>query len=331
MLRIFQNFHPLSFAGLCLYAFLLHWIYFLHPLAFTSVDLHYSGDLLFNRWLGTGQWPYVLTESLHILFIVLQGILLSLLLSRFRILQEPSLVPALLYVATDSLFPEFQTLFPELLIPFLSLWALFRIFSLYNRTTADNRIFDTGLLSGLQCLLFFPAVAFGLYNFFTLIRMRSTSFREIVLFFCGPLCVFFLCGIAFFWTGSLGDFLQDWGRIPAAAPDFHPLIFAYNAAKFILLGVLLIITLLFISLTFSTNLIRIRKYIGSMIWFLVFAFLSLLPAGEIHFTNTFVLVLPFAMLFGYQLAQTRNRIFAEILHGVLLLATVLFQYLTFVR
>ena len=329
MLRLFQSSNPVSLILLIIYAALVNLKFFLGGIPTSEISYYFIGDLLFNQWIPLNKLPQTVVPFFNLACIVTQAVLISMLMQGSKVNTKPSLLPALVFILLCSFFPDMLLNTPAVLSGFFLIWILFKIFSAYNKPKADTIYFDTGLLNGFVSLLFFPALVFSLYSLLAIIRMRSITFREFVLFLSGFMVIYFLAATAFFWFDLLPEF---WEKQFHFVPDLTKLSNFFSTiviVKLVLIGIALIISLLFYSNKFTSNLIQVRKYLGSFVSFFLFGILAFLFNSNADFGGLYFLMMGTSFFISYYFFHSKNRMTPEIIHITLLGATILFQYINF--
>lgn len=329
MLRLFQSSNPVSLILLILYAALVNLKFLLGGLPPGEITHYFIGDLLFNKWLQLNNLPEFIVPFFNLACIITQAVLISMLMQGSKVNTKPSLLPALVFILLCSFFPEMLYNTPAILCGFFLIWILFKIFSAYNKPKADTIYFDTGLLNGFVSLLFFPTIVYGIYSLLAIIRMRSITFREFILYLSGFIVIYFLAATAFFWFDLLPVFWENHFIIPSDLTKLSVFFSSITIVKLILIGIALIISLLFYSNKFSTNLIQVRKYLGSFISFFLFGIAVFLLNSNADAGGLYFLLMGTSFFISYYFFHSKNRMTPEIIHITLLGATILFQYINF--
>ncbi len=329
MLRLFQTFNPATILLLMIYCAAVNFHALASPVAYTEQHLYYTSDLILRQWADASILTPRVIAIANCIFIFIQGILLSILMQSFKLIAKPSLIPAMVFILLHSLFPELLQCTPQIFAGFALIWSLFKIFNAYNKVKADSIYLDTGLLSGIALLLFFPAVMIVLFSWLALVRMRSTTFREFLIYGSGVFVICFLAGVTAFWYGKLPEFLQSQFYFPSKGITTGDIATTENIVKLVITGVLLIVSLTFLTARFNSNLIQIRKYLGAFIWLLLFSAASFFLLPVLHISGISFLLVPVTLCTGYYFYHTRNPLYAELIHLVLFAATFIFQYINF--
>lgn len=329
MLRLFKSSDPVTLVFLIIYAVIVNVKLIIEPLPIDHTQYYFISDIIFNKWLNIGSIPNVVLIIANIIFVVIQAILISMMMQGYKIISKPSLLPAMVFILLCSLFPVMLTNTPLIITGFFIIWILFKIFSAYNKPKADNIYFDTGLLNGVASVLYFPAILFSIYSLLSLVRIRTTTFREFVLFITGIFIIYFLVGTAIFWFDLFPQFMdtQFFGSITFIA--ITSIFTKINSIKFIIIGIVLVMSLLFYSNKFSTNLIQVRRYLGSFVMLFIFSILTLLLNKFPGDSGLYFILITTAIFIGYYFFHSPKRLGPEVMHLGLLGATFIFQYINF--
>jgi hypothetical protein len=329
VLRIFNSANPVSLILLLIYAAVLNVSSFVIPDTTLPESQNAVTSIAFGKWLSIGAVQPPLLIIANILCIVMQGILICVLLHTYKILSKFSLVPAMIYILYCSMFPQLRIATPQVILSFLAVWLLFKIFALYNKTPAVTTLFDIGLLNGIILLLDFSTAPLLLFSILAAFTMRFTALREILVIISGVLIVYFLAATAFLWFDELRYLITTNFYIRKNIPDFSKIISSANSIKLLIASGALIPSLIFLNDRFSSQLIQIRKYLGSVVLLLIFSALQIFIPEQVSVLNFYLLCIPAAIIIGYYLINTKNQLYAELIHLGLLGTVLLFQYVKF--
>ena len=329
MLRLFQSSNPFSIVFYFIFSVAMQLHLILHPASIAGFNHTLTGHLFFENLLHIQNANIYLITGIHILIISLEGILISLVVQRNKIIQKSSLIPAAVFVVITSWFPEIQLISPQIITAFLITPVLFKIFSTYNKTKIDSTIFDTGLITTVASLFFYPAIVFCAFSIFAIFRLRSTSFREFLVYLSGVFVIYFLTLTTFFWFDLLPEFAQQF-YLPHSLPSVELIMSPVYLVRLILLGIVFITSVWLMGDKFSSNTVQIRKYFGSFINLFVFSILILAFCEQITITDLYFLFIPVTVFIAWYFAQTKQRLYAEFIFWGMIGTAIIFQYSNFV-
>lgn len=330
MLRFFQNTGPLSFLLLLIYTGIVHAHHVLTPFNLSDASYSYLSRLLFIDGLHLQQAPHLVTALVLLVFMTATGFMLSIAMQRYKLINKPSLIPAVTFVLFTSFFPGLVYAIPEIACGIIVVIILFKIFSAYNKQHTDMTYFDTGALSAICTLLYWPAVVLLLLSILGLFRMRSTSFREFIIYVTGVLIIVFLTGTGLFWFDHLQVFLETH---PFTSTFFDQPELTFTTMQLIklsLIGIVCMMSMVVYMNKMSSNLIQIRRYQVVILWMFLAGMLAagLAPAGTDG--AWYYLLIPGSMITGYYFFHSKHVLYTESAHAVLFVATIIMQYITFV-
>lgn len=329
MLRLFQSTNPFSFLLLLIYAVGVNAHALMHPVAVHDHTYSYISNWLLLSVLHIDALPLQLLHILQLALVTGTGIWLSMLMQKYKLISKPSLVPAVTFVLLCSFFPDILNSVPEILCGLITIRILFSVFSAYNKQRCDLTYFDAALLSGLAVLLYPPSGILLLFSMLALLRMRSTTFREFMIYIIGVCTVAWLTGTALFWVGELETFRNSWQEQWHYFMDPAALLTTPLIVKTSLIGLVFFMALILYFEKISSNLIQIRRYMTVFLWLFLASLLALGFGATLHEGSYYLLCIPVAMVISYYLFHSKQVLYTEGAHATLLIATILMQYITF--
>ncbi|HMH33725.1 MAG TPA: hypothetical protein VK543_11885, partial [Puia sp.] len=204
MIGIFKQKNSTNALVLVVYALLLKFSIFLHPVL---PVLHKEDNYLYrfivngiNSLSHQAAFPYAV---LSFLLLFTQAILFNSICNYHRILPKPNYLPGMSYLLVTSLLPDWNHFSAPLLLNSIMIWCLYRMIALYNSNKPVTAIFNIGLLAGLATLLYIPAVAFVLMVLFALIIMRPFRLQEWLVGFLGFTSPYYFLLFILYFTNQL--------------------------------------------------------------------------------------------------------------------------------
>jgi len=306
----------------------MHYHTLLYPEKIVSGGLTYFTELIFETFMPAGSAASTAIVGAMLVLLCTSALLLSLLLQKYKVTQRLSLAPAAALILLSSYFPQILSNAPVILISLIMFFLLFRLFNAYNRQRCDMIYFDAGVFSTLASLLYAPAILLIPISLLILLRMRSTTFREFVIFLTGIIAIAFLAATGLFWFDKLAAFRDVWNK---------QFVFLHNPElfsgilliKIVLIAATLLFTLVFYTNRMSNNLIQIRRYMGIFLWLIPLCGAMAGIGTPASVSAMLPVLIPVSAVIGYYLTYAKNPWYAEGLHALLVLGTILFQYVTF--
>ena len=276
-------------------------------------------------------WTYAFFPPLSILGAILafflvffQATTINVMIARYRVATDISLLPGVFYCLFTSLMPDFLLLSSILLANTFLIFALYNLFDAYKNNYVAGRIFDAGLWLGVASLFHFSYIFLGFWGIICLGILRGFRFKEFLMLLIGLIVPLFLTGAYSFWIGKMplfrAHFFQNMGII-----SFIP----YNSSMiYVKIGIIILFLLLILvasSQFFSRRNITAQKYISMVYWLMLFCSLIIFTQRGIDVTQLLILSIPMSIL----LSMTFQRIapaMAEALHMLLLMVALILQF-----
>ncbi|MBX7203175.1 MAG: hypothetical protein IT240_04110 [Bacteroidia bacterium] len=267
---------------------------------------------------------------LSLLLVVLQAFFLTTVINTHSVLKENSHLPALMYVVLMSCFPEQLSFNPLLFTNFFIILFFNALFHFYRAESAVFHVFDAGLFVGVAALFYWPSMFLFPLIWAALVLLRPFAWREWLASLLGLLLPFV------YFLGTLYWFdMMSISSIRAILQPFYNVEFStvYNNTYILLFAILSLILLASIW-SFSRELgtfakLRTRKYLILMVWFFLFAALSYLVSVKRSMVSLSFLAIPFSVIISNYFLSLRNRILAETIFLLLLVAVIYNQVLYF--
>lgn len=252
------------------------------------------------------------------ILIFVQVLLINYIFIKHRLSREITLFAGLFYVLFVSVIAENCYLSNILIANTFIILAFKNILETYKVPQATAQIFNTGLMIGVASLFYSPYFAFLIFGVIALLQLRSFKILEKIQFFIGAGIPYFLLFTYRYWNDIPFvdiDFIRDiFFRWPSISSD--ELLIFYFAVLILLLGVIVSI---FNYGTFTAKkTIQTQKKIDLVYWMLIFSLISFLIFSSERANHLISLAFPLALLIGISVSDTKNRIFYELLHIVLL-------------
>ncbi|MCS6822268.1 MAG: hypothetical protein NZ551_10410 [Microscillaceae bacterium] len=141
---------------------------------------------------------YQIIASLLVLW---QALTFNQLLVNRRILQENTLIPALLYILLMNLFIDFYSLSAPLLANTFLLLAIKYIFLQLNEKRKNSTVFEIGVYLGIASLFYLPVILLVAVPILAFLIATSTPLRDYLIMFFSLLFTLFIVFLVFYVNG----------------------------------------------------------------------------------------------------------------------------------
>lgn len=128
------------------------------------------------------------------LAILVQAFWWNILFARLGFYRGRTLVPAAIYIASTSVFAEFNRLNELHLAMFAVLFVLNQFLSIRTQEPGRVKAFYAGLALGILGVVLHPAVVLVLFGLACLMVKQPSSWREYIMYFLGILAPFYFYG-----------------------------------------------------------------------------------------------------------------------------------------
>ena len=323
MVGIFKQKNPGNTLLLLIYALVLKFPSFLHPVA----PLQLSHDhYLYRQLIGfleSFHLPLILYSLLTFALVFGQALLFNRIYNAQKMIAKPTYLPAMAFVLINSLFVEWNQFSAPLLINTFLIWIFYRMMTLYNEAKAGSAIFNIGLLLGIISLLYHPAIVFTLLVLFTLFIMRPFHIQEWVIALLGVTTpYYFLALILYFinqwsWDHLIPSIPLDLPRMPTSV---------FSTIGIVLLVVPFIIGGVFVQNNLNKMLIQVRKGWSLLLIMLMLSISVIVMDGDTNYVNWILCVVPLTAFHSSAYFYPVNRTLPAVIHWITFAYTIYVNY-----
>lgn len=292
MIGIFKQKNPGNALLLLVYALVLKFSMFLHPVApVLHPEDNYLYRLILRGLNSVFHQISLLFAILTFLILFTQATLFNRICNHNKLFPKPNFLPGMAYILITSLLPDWGHFSAPLLINSIMIWIWYRMIDLYNSSRPGSAIFNIGVWTGIVSLLYIPAMAFLLLVLFGLVTMRPFRIREWFVGLLGFTFPYYFLFLVLYLTGN-----WSWKNI---VPHIVFTIPAMPTSIWISLGMLWLLVPFILGGYFVQNnlnkvLIQIRKSWSLLLLFLLVAVVIILINRADSYENWIVMVVPFA-------------------------------------
>jgi len=324
MIGIFRQKTPMNGLILVVYALVLKFPLFLHPVTPTlHPEDNYLYRLILHALASVFHGIPIFYSILTFLLLVSQALLFNRISNHYKVLPKPNFLPGMSYILITSLLPDWGHFSAPLLINTIMIWVWYRMMELYNSQRPGTAIFNIGVWTGIVSLLYVPAVAFLLLVLSGLLTMRAFRIREWlvgVLGFTFPYYFLFL----FLYLSGHWNWADIIPRIVFTLP-------AFPSSIWITLGIVwLIIPFIiggyFVQHNLSKYLIQIRKSWNLLLLFLLVALLIILINRVNSYENWIIMAVPFAAFHAAAYYYPTKTFWPNVLHWLIVVYIFAMNY-----
>lgn len=266
---------------------------------------------------------------LHIILLFFQGVLVNVLINRFRLSEKVTLIPGAIYILFCSSIPAFTPLSPVLIANTFLIWACLELLSTFRRYDVAGSIFNTGFAIGLASLFYVSYLTFFVFILIALSILRSINIKEILMVISGLLSSYFLIGTTYLWLNQFPSFMElqfdqalGIGILSIPLPNNW-----IDSAIIGGIGFLIAVSILNITSIMSRTSLQVQKGINTLYSCLLITAFTLLVQSNPGLDHVLILGLPLGALLALSLLKI-SPLFAEVFHTFWLIVALALCWMT---
>ncbi|MCB0804290.1 MAG: hypothetical protein KDC05_00750 [Bacteroidales bacterium] len=323
ILKLFKQSYLLQYAMLFFLAILLWFPAFVNPPELEISNQPYISPL----WhLVSGILAgYPMTGVVIAFLLTLTGALfINAILDKYDLVPKNTLIPAALYIIMMSHQPDYLQLHPETIAAFLMLIVLFSLFDIYTQHEAYNQVFNTGFLSGIASLFFFPSALFLLFIYLTFFAYRLYTWREWFIALSGFLINWFFLASYYFLFDKITDAYISYSVFSIITSDISSFHLSDVVTNIIsgLVVVFFMYAASMLALHLQENVISVRKRFVSVFWFIFISLIMSLLFKDALLQGFRFLLVGIVIFVSWAILKSKNRIWFEWFIWILILFIV---------
>jgi hypothetical protein len=297
----------------------------LHPFTYDFFQGEKENILFAPVYKWVGSQPLVQVIVAIVLVIVL-AFLMQLINDRYTFIRIRSKLSPILFVIIVGGLTEVQTLHPVYFGAIFVLFAINRLFSIFEKSKPYSAIFDAGLLLGVGSLFYFNLIVlFPVFLLSVPILCREPKWRDFTILILGFLLPF---GFAFSYAAFTDGFMEllDVFLKNVTTPISH---FLTNVPLQIYLGVLIIVTVtgsVGMLGQYDQKKVSSRKYFTVFFWMFIFSLLSFTFIPATSQEMLVITAIPVTFLTTNLFVFMKSRFWSELLFLLLLGIVILLQF-----
>lgn len=326
LLKFFKGSTPAILATIILTSLLIWGKSLFSPEVFSFYFDDYPMPLyaLFKGLMG----EHILIEKIVTLIITIASALYLIQLNTKHILiKYRTYLPVLLYILFTSSFIPLQRINPAVFAsPFLIL-ATDNLLSSYESRNSLDRFFRASFYIGVGSLIYLPLAIFIALAFLSLIILNNTGIRQWLAVLFGFITPWFFAFIYYFvWQNSARTLFKIIAQSLIPIGENH----SYGVAFTIFypfIGLLLVISLLFLLRNLPTQKINIRKYYSLFFWMVLLSGVLVLFSTFSSIEMVYLAAVPSTFIIANYFTFAKSKFWTELFFSIMLAITILIQFL----
>ena len=296
------------------------WFFFDHPF-----DTDHAGILssLLYRGIGLDHWSL---KVLSMVLIIYQAFQVNRLVSLNRLTRENTLFPGLFYILLVSMTAAFIPLLPVLLANTFIIIMLMDVFKQTRNVALPINMFNVGLWAGLSSLFYTPYTIYLLLGMFGVLYLRTYKWLDTLRAILGFVVPYFLLCTVLFVSDDLSSFVSLHFADVFSFLDLRRTLTWQNYTVMATYGVIILMAVI-TSSTYSSGLnIHVRKKINVLFITMMGGLILMTLVSNTGIDSLIFLTIPLCVFMAAMFLELEKQ-FAEIIHFLLFIMAMSFQYL----
>lgn len=324
MIALFKEKSPGNIAALFLFGLFIKLPIFLYPKK--PLVTPQDGKLYdaLASWVASLPTPFFGPILAFVLLYVL-ALGITNIVNEYRMTTRQTFLPGMAFMLLTSLLPEWNRLSAPLVATAFIVWAISRLFELYNAPAANSRIFNIGLLLGVASFFFFPSLLLGLCIIIGLMVLRPFRLNEIFLFITGIATPYYFYAIYLFLTDKF-----HWQHLVPPVRVGIPLIKnnIWLAGSALFIGIPFLLGGYYVQTHLRKMLIQARKNWSIVLIYLLLALVVPFVNTGNSFVNWVLATVPFAIFHASAYLYATRKWVSVLLFWAVLAFVLAQQYAT---
>lgn len=283
-----------------------------------------------SGWLS--EWMAGYLTKLHptILFLLFQGLLISLalrlngIMDRMRMFPSSTYLPALTLVLLSGLFPIWCYLSPALVSGHLLLWIFSRIADLPQQAQSRSALMNNGLILGIAVIAYHPMLWMAIASIPAMATVKRFRINEYLIYLLGFLLPYYFLLAGSFLMDNLPAFFRELPTFspswPMARPD------EMGIASLVLLVIALLTGLSYWQRFNSRLLMQTRNCWSVLLIFLLFLLPLPFLMSRQGMEGLWLMTLPLSAFFSTAFSVPRRLLLPNILFWLLVAQSVVHNW-----
>jgi hypothetical protein len=325
VIALFKQKSPANIVLLFLFGLLIKLPLFLYPKIIVTPDTDGKLYTAFINTINSTGNSLLIASVLALFLLYVQALMVNYMINEYRLTARQTFLPAMAYMLITSLLPGWSFMSAVLLSNTFVILMFIILFSLYNVSAGNGKIFNIGLLAGLASYIFFPSVFFSLSVMLGLLILRPFRLNELFLLLMGALTPYYFYAVYLFLTDRLAvqTFMQ---ALYLQLPQMRHSL--WIVAGTILLCIPFLLGGYYVQLQLRKMLIQARKNWSILLVYLLLAFLIPFINSSPSFHTWLLAAAPFACFHACAYLYTPRKWLPGVLFTIALAFILLHQYVS---
>jgi|GEM_PF-2474061 len=286
----------------------------------TLINVPENALLADVKKLGEIKWLNFLVATLYL---SMQAIYLNYIANRYRLIQTPSYIVALLFVVFNSASPSFLVFNPIFIVNTFLLVVLHQLFEVYNQEKVFSSSFNTGLLLSLAALTYSPTIIVFPLIWFALIYLKTSLWREFIISLFGFMVPILFYVTYCFFTDQLMELIDKTIFSSAIFPGIGLLTgsILWNAYFYVLIIIGLLAGVNFLNYI-NRSVVKIKKLTIVVLVMFLLLLATIFINGYDFVAVYLMMTIPLAVIIANYFAEIKRQWLAELFFALLVAAII---------
>lgn len=323
MTGIFKANNPSNNFLLFLYGIVLKLHLFINP---DSPQVQASDAVLYQSFVvGLSKvFPGspLLFSLITFILLYVQAISFNKLVNDLRLMPRPNYLVGMSYLLITSIFAQWFALSAALIINTILIWVWARLCTLHNAPKAKTTIYNIGLVIGIACFIYYPAIVFTFLFIVGISITRPFRLNEWLIGLLGIATAFYFFAAWLFLAGNWRTFHLPQASV--AVPHF--IQSAWPIAGFVLLCFSILVGIFFVQNNMRRQIVQTRKSWQLIYLYLLMAILISFINETGNFTSWILVAVPASLFTACALFYPDKKWFPLLVHWGLVVISIAIAY-----
>jgi len=283
----------------------------------TIVNIPTDSILVDLQMIGNIKWLGFLVSTFYL---SLQAIYLNFIVNKYKLIQTPSYLVALLFVVLNSASPQFLVFNPVFLVNSFLLIIIHQFFEAYNREQVFSLAFNVGLLLALATLIYSPLIVIFPLIWFVLIYVKTPIWREFVISLLGFILPILIYSSYCFLTNQLESVVNDIVSIQPLFLHVNLPTNSFFARGYFYMLMLVGIIAGFNLLSFlNKSVVKIKKLMVIILIMLLLLFSTIFINKQDYIATYLMMTIPLSIIIANYLSEIKKKWLTELIFLVMII------------
>lgn len=255
------------------------------------------------------------------ILLLFTGFVLNQLNARFRLIDEGTYLPGVLFVLIISSFHSIHQINPMLFAIFFLLIALHIVFPTYRIEKTIEPFFNSAFLISVGSLFYFPLIFFVLILFYFMLNSRSFYWREWVVALLGIITPYLFAFSIYFIIDKPLELLNTL-QYQLSVPATNDTIDVRYIVFFFFISIMMFSSIFYLRSNVIKKVVT-RKYFGIITFIWILSLVLFILLDSVYIESIYLFAIPFSFILSNYLIKNRSKVGEDLIFiGLILLLLI---------